>query len=158
MNLAECLRDRYNYNPETGIFTHARTRLGVTGGRVSGCDNGRGYLRVTLDGKVYYAHRLAWLYVHGEMPKCQIDHINGNPRDNRIANLRLATSKENAWNKSAAQSNSKTKVRGVSWHSKAQKWQAFFGKKYLGLFESIESAKEAHIAAWNAANPFGATS
>jgi len=152
----QSLLDAYEYNKETGIFTHKK-KLGAKSGAVSGCDNGYGYLRISHKKKSYYAHRLAWFFVYGETPTLQIDHINGIKSDNRIANLRLATNAENAWNKHNAQLNSTSNVIGVSWHKKAKKWQAFFKNKYLGLFDSIEKAKEEYLKEKELSNPFGAT-
>ena len=85
---AERLRERLHYDAGTGVFTrrvgsgHART------GEMAGSVHSTGYVRISIDGGKYTAHCLAWLYVHGVWPPDQIDHINGNRSDNRIANLR----------------------------------------------------------------------
>lgn len=138
------LKELLNYDCKTGIFTWSKNRRGVIVNKPLGTDNGYGYLRITVLGKSYYAHRLAWLYVHGEMPKEQIDHINCNKSDNRICNLREVTAKENQHYKKNAQKNSKSKVLGVSWHSKANKWQVHFMNKYVGIFNSIQDATIAY--------------
>lgn len=148
------LLDAYSYDKDTGIFTHKK-KLGAKEGSKSGCSNGNGYLRVTHKKKSYYAHRLAWFFHYGEVPHIQIDHINGNKSDNRIVNLRLATNKENSWNKHKAKSNSKSKILGVSWHKKSKKWQAFFKNKYLGLFDVEDDAINAYLREKNLSNPFG---
>ena len=104
-----------------------------------------------MDGVSQYAHRLAWLYVHGVWPPHEVDHINGDRSDNRIANLRLATRQQNSENRHGAQSNSKTGLVGVSWHKRAGKWQAHIRVKgrtrYLGLFESTQDACMAYLQA-----------
>jgi hypothetical protein len=106
-------------------------------------------LRITVLGKQFYAHRLAWLYCHKVWPKGEIDHINGNKQDNRIENLRDVTQISNAQNKLSAHSRSKSQMLGVSWHKKAKKWQAhiciYKQRKYLGLFENIEDAQQAYL-------------
>ena len=137
-----------DYDKETGVFTWKKQRRGVRVGVPLGTCNGYGYLRITVLGQSYYAHRLAWFYVHGEWPSDEIDHINSIRKDNRICNLREATTSENQHfrflSQTCGMSNSKTKTLGVSWHSKARKWQAHCKKVYLGLFDSIQAASDAY--------------
>lgn len=140
------LFDAYSYDPTTGEFRHKRKR-GAVEGKLCGCCNGNGYIRIIHKKKTYYAHRLAWFFMVGEVPPEQIDHINGDTKDNRISNLRLATPKQNAWNK--------TKATGVSWHEKSGKWQAFCHRTYLGLFDNAEDAVMAYKKAKQEINPFG---
>ena len=145
--LVNAARELLNYDPLTGIFTW-KQRRGVVAGKSLGGDNGRGYGRITLLGESYYCHQLAWVYVHGHFPVHQIDHINGNTKDNRISNLRDVPAQKNQQNKTKAQSNSKSGVQGVSWHKKAKKWQAHIcvngARKYLGIYASIEEAKSVY--------------
>jgi hypothetical protein len=137
-----------SYNEQTGSFEWRKKRRGVQTGVQLGTDNGFGYLRITLLGKSYYAHRLAWFYVHGTWPD-QIDHINGKKSDNRISNLRDVTVQQNNQNKLNAQRNSESKILGVSWHKKAKKWQAhiciYKERKYLGLFKDVHEAQDAYL-------------
>lgn len=145
------LRDVLDYDKSTGEFKWKKKRKGVKTGVVLGCDNGFGYKRITVSNVSYYAHRLAWFYMHGYFPENQIDHINGIRSDNRIENLREATGSQNEQNKYKAMSNSKSKVLGVSWHKKAKKWQVHIctcrKREYIGLFSNIDDAKEAYLAA-----------
>lgn len=124
-----------------------KQRRGVKTNVPLGTDNGFGYLRITVFGKSYYAHRLAWFYMKGVWPD-QIDHINGIKSDNRIDNLRSVNTQQNNQNKHKAQKNNTSKILGVSWHKKAKKWQAhicvYKQRKYLGLFEKIEDAEKAY--------------
>ena len=142
------LKEVISYNKATGIFTWSKTRRGVKVGEPLGTCNGFGYLRITVFGKSYYAHRLAWFYVHGVWPET-IDHLNGLKGDNRIRNLRGCSQLENNQNVLKAQANSKSKTLGVSWHKKAKKWQAhiciYKTRKYLGLFSSIDAAHDAYL-------------
>jgi hypothetical protein len=135
-----------DYNANTGVFMWCKSRRGIKTGVPLGTDNGFGYLRITVLGRSYYAHRLAWFYVKGTWPD-QIDHINGIKSDNRIENLRDVNVQQNNQNKLKAQKNSDSKVLGVSWHKKAKKWQAhiciYKERKYLGLFDDVN---EAHVA------------
>lgn len=80
------------YDPETGIFTRKKTRSRSSVGSILGIKNAKGYLRFDVLGhKNMRAHRLAWFYCCGRWPLGILDHINGDPSDNRIANLREAS-------------------------------------------------------------------
>ena len=148
---AEYLRSILHYDPETGIFTwKVSTSRRVKVGDVAGCSNGDGYLRLWLQSRLYLAHRLAWLYMNGEWPKDQLDHINRNRSDNRISNLREVTNKQNGQNKSKS-SNNTSGHAGVSWHKHGSKWQAHIKHNqkliHLGCFNTIEEALSARKAA-----------
>ena len=137
-----------DYNQNTGVFMWCKQRRGVKTDVPLGADNGFGYLRITVLGKSYYAHRLAWFYMQNEWPD-QIDHINGDKSNNTWENLRNVTVQQNAQNKLKSQKNSDSKTLGVSWHKKAKKWQAhiciYKERKYLGLFEDINEAQKAYL-------------
>jgi hypothetical protein len=150
---AERLREVLAYEPATGVFTWlVRTTNSVKVGDVAGCVNKGGYVHITIDGCCYLAHRLAWLYMSGEWPVDDLDHINGDRADNRICNLRDATESQNIAN-SRMQVNNKSGFKGVSWHKYARKWCACIGLngkvKHLGYFDSPEGAfMEYCFAAW----------
>jgi hypothetical protein len=82
----EGLKEALLYEPDTGIFTWRRTGLGTKEGARAGTFN-QGYIRITIKGKLYKAHRLAWLYMKGFHPEADINHINKINTDNRIENL-----------------------------------------------------------------------
>ena len=148
---AEYLRSILHYEPETGIFTRkVRTASRVKVGDVAGSPDGHGYLLIQLQSRKYKAHRLAWLYIRGSWPTDQIDHINRIRTDNRIANLRDVSHKQNGQNASKP-SNNTSGHPGVSWHKQRSKWQVkiMHNQKqiHLGLFESLEEAVAARKAA-----------
>lgn len=150
----ERLKELLDYNPETGIFTHKKVRSGVpiVGVRAGSIGSSRGerYESISVYGKLYKAHRLAWMYIHGSMPSKDIDHINGNTLDNRIVNLRNVSKSVNCKNKTKMKNN-KTGVTGVYWSNRFNKFHAQIsseGKKiHLGWFDELESAKEARQSA-----------
>lgn len=154
MLTATRLRELLSYDPETGDFTRLVGRSGPRSraGDVAGCENGQGYIRIYVDGIGYKAHRLAWLYVYGEMPP-ELDHINGNRSDNRIANLRSVTRAQNKMN-CRTYKNCTSGLKGATFNKRAQKWKAQIqrdGKKVgLGYFETAEAAHEAYAVAANA--------
>ena len=100
----------------------------------------KGYLRSSVGGKSYRIHRLVFLYHHGYMP-IQVDHIDGNRMNNKIENLRAATSSQNNQNRKAISSSG---IKGVVWHKQSNKWVASIcvNRKsvHLGSFLSIEEA------------------
>lgn len=95
------LLNKFYYDQETGLFyKYVLDRESLTKVRkLTGSKIANGYCGVYYNGKVYPAHRLAWFYVHGVMPKLEIDHINRVRDDNRLVNLRLATRKQNSQNR-----------------------------------------------------------
>jgi hypothetical protein len=167
---AKQLRALLDYNPDTGLFRWKtgidHWRAGLPAGTESRTGGGKGkrpylvigigttsrkrYSYIGIRKKVYRAHRLAWLYVHGEWPDREVDHINGNGCDNRIANLRLATSIENACNR-GLRSNNTSGFKGVSWVKRAKKWGVHCGVNgityHIGNFDSLSEARAAYVEA-----------
>ena len=88
---------RFDYCKMTGIFRSKRSGRQV-GTVKKGSRSGRTYVRIKIRGIAYGAHRLAWLYVTGQMPELGIDHRNGDSLDNRFDNLRLSTVSQNTAN------------------------------------------------------------
>lgn len=138
------LKKLYRYDPETGLFFR------VSKGTLAGKPDDKGYIRIAIWGRCRAAHRLAWLYVHGEWPSDQIDHINGAKDDNRIANLRIATNRQNVQNR-PAQANNRLGIRGVRRHPRTGLYEAWIwvnGKRtFLGCSKDPQIAGEAYAAA-----------
>ena len=150
MVAAERLRQVFAYDQDTGAFTCLIGRQGKSAGAIAGSIDTSGYRRIAIDGKRYQAHRLAWLYVHGTWPKNDVDHVNGDRADNRIANLREATRSENIRNSRISSSNT-SGLKGVSWSKASKRWRSSInvnGKlHYLGLFDSADEAHDAYTEA-----------
>lgn len=143
----ERLKELLSYDEETGSFVWLKTNHK---GKVAGCTEKDGYRVIAVDRRQYFAHRLAWLYVHGRFPVDGIDHINRIRNDNRIANLREATPYENAQNVGMHPRNS-TGYKGVVWHKSYGKFMArttIKGKRVtVGFFDDAKVAHEAICAA-----------
>ena len=142
---ASRLKEVLNYDPETGVFTW-RVQKSATAlvGQRAGCADGTGRAKVTIDGQAYRPYHLAWLYMIGEWPDSDIDHINRNPGDDRWANLRPATRGQNAVN-SNKRSGCSSVYKGV-WKSKTR-WAVQCGGVDLGSFATEEDAARAYDAA-----------
>jgi len=130
------LKELFIYNPENGSFKKRSSQKYVN-------KTASGYTRIGINGKSYLAHHLAWLYYYGEFPKINLDHINRNPGDNRIENLRELSREENAIN-ILYRSNNTSGVAGVSFHRASNKWQARISDNRkniaLGIYNSFADA------------------
>lgn len=149
---ADRLRQVVNYNRDTGEFTRRVRGPGRSGpvGSHMGCANSKGYDRIMVDGVSYLSHRLAWLYEYGAWPVAELDHINCNQRDNRIANLREATRAQNCRNTRTPKNNS-SGLKGVSFNRNHGLWVASIScdgnQQVVGRFDSKEAAYAAYCAA-----------
>lgn len=147
---ADFVRRRFFYNPDTGKLHHYRmSKIGEPVGTL----NGR-YLIARIEGKNYYIHRLAWLYMFGKWP-IAIDHVNGKGTDNRLINIRQATARQNAFNRKIY-INNRTGLKGVVHKAgpkfcKLRPWHAtikIYGKaKTIGAYSTPEQAHEAYCTA-----------
>ena len=145
----EQLKSVLHYDAPTGVFRRRFAKAyNAKPWSVAGSVATNGYAQIAIDGKAYMAHRLAWLYVYGEWPKQQIDHINGCKVDNRIDNLRDVSQSVNMLNQSKPRGG---KLLGVSWHKSTKKWNARLQInkkcKSLGYFDTQEAAHEAYLSA-----------
>ena len=151
MLTAEQLQTMLNYDVVTGEFIwKIQPSRAVKIGDIAGCTEKRiGYITIGITKRIYKAHRLAWLYVHGEWPRGLIDHINGNKADNRIANLRDVFADGNSQNVRKPNRRNKSGFMGVIWYQ--NKWRASMsvnGKsKWLGDYSTPEEAHQVYLAA-----------
>src|SRR3990172_8421170 len=138
------LLEELSYDGETGLFTWRRSRRGVKAGSFPGSVHKHtGYVEIMVDGRLYLAHRLPWVYMTGNWPISQIDHRNGVRSDNSFANLREATNRSNAHNRTKILA--KAGLLGVCRSGRGFKAaiRADGKSRYLGTYDT---AKEAHAA------------
>ncbi len=145
------LKEVLDYEPESGWFTWLIAPTSGTrkpGERAGGVNHPMGYRVVTVDGRTYKEHRLAWFYVNGFWPEEDIDHSNNVHGDNRITNLRLASDSQNIAN-SKVKRDSRTGVKGT--YPTGARFGArirYEGKTLnLGIYETLEEAHEAYLRA-----------
>ena len=144
------LKEWLSYDPSTGYFTwlHPPNRR-IKEGSIAGSPLKHGHIKIRFQGKQFLAHRLAWLFSYRTWPTNQIDHINRNPSDNRLINLRESTQAENTQN---------TGATGVTQQKHTGKWISKImlrGKVYhLGVYESRSDACAAYLRKKQELHPF----
>jgi hypothetical protein len=149
----EFIKSVLNYDEITGELTWANPPKfsRFKAGAKAGTPNPLGYIYVRLNGKRRLAHRIIWLYVYGYFPDKHIDHINGNPSDNSIKNLREATVAENQQNRIVASRFNSSGLIGVTKVSKTGIYIAMIQKDkkkyYLGRFKTAVEAHNAYLSA-----------
>ncbi len=146
LELKKCLR----YDPETGLFSWIISLGPVNDGDIAGSIHHTGYVVIRHSGRLYAAHRLAFLYMTGSWPNDEIDHINGIRADNRWKNLRECSVAQNRMNK-VIYRNNKSAVVGIRWRENDKRWIARINCRgeeiYLGCFQEKEAAMAVRRAA-----------
>jgi HNH endonuclease len=145
----ERLKELLDYDPETGLFwwkvkvPHRPFKAGD----IAGTAMKNGYREIAINQVRYYAHRLAWFFVHGVWPK-KLDHKNRDRADNRIENLREATISQNQANAMARKANG---LKGAYFTNDGRQrpWMARTMKNgkfhYFGRFHTEQQAHEAYV-------------
>jgi hypothetical protein len=131
----EYLKSILHYGPETGLFVWIKSKRVGWNGKIAGCTKthsnctGLQYVEVRIDGRLYKAHRLVWLYVTGAMPVGLVDHWDGDGTNNRFGNLRNADAINNTHNSRKPSTNT-SGYKGVYPHKKNGAWVAQISHKY----------------------------
>lgn len=149
---AQALRELLRYESATGIFYWRNAVCNRPAGAKAGTTGKIGYVDICVLKERHGAHRLAWLYVYGEWPKPEVDHVNGVRSDNRIENLRDVTHAVNTQNlRSAHRRNTSSGLLGVRKAKDSHGYQANIhvnGKNHrIGRFATAEEAHAAYLNA-----------
>ena len=143
---ADTLHSILHYDPNSGVFTwkvnSGRSKLGKLAGA-----NVKGYIVIGYKGRKCLAHRLAFLYMTGKYPTSEVDHIDGDPSNNKWSNLREVSSKQNKENRHKANKNSTHGFLGVTKNHNRYMAHICHNKKsiYLGTFDTPEEAYKVYI-------------
>jgi hypothetical protein len=135
----ERLKELFSYNADTGDFTRNVRVNNQKSGTVASSKCHYGYIKISIDGFRQGAHRLAFLYMTGKFPKT-VDHINGDPSDNRWSNLRECTQQQNSCNK-GPQVNNKLGIKNVYTTKIPGTYRVVVNSKSYGSFRDIELAE-----------------
>lgn len=157
----EKIKNYLSYDENTGIVVWKKTlsNRAISGSRAGCIQKGRKriYRVIRINKILYLEHRICWLLFFNEWPKDEIDHIDQDPTNNKILNLRVVNTQQNSTNR-PIQSNNTSGIRGVSWNKKTNKWISQIEtnsiNKYLGSFDSIEDAAISYANAKNKLHPF----
>ena len=138
------IKSLLHYDPDTGFFVWLINKGSrAKCGSVASCRDSSGYIVITINQVTNRAHRWVWLYMYGEIPSGQIDHINGVAHDNRLLNLRCVSNQENHRNVKLHINNTSGTV-GVWFNKSRRKWIAQITidgiTKYLGSFTEKKEA------------------
>lgn len=143
------VRQLLAYDAGAGTFTWLCNRKGSAArvGAPAGCHRPDGYVRIIVDGMIDYAHRWAWRIAVGPIPHgMEIDHIDHNPSNNALSNLRLVTRSGNRKNRSR-DSRNKSGINGVHWSENAQAWAVQIRSErkttHIGYFDDLHAAAAA---------------
>ena len=149
------VKELFRYVPEEGAIywrddlkSFHRPYAGKKAGGFCRSKNGYGRLIVRVDRQMQSVHRIIWLMHYGELPSGIIDHADGDTRNNRIENLRIATKAQNAANRGAPKTNP-LGIKGVRKMGKrfAAKIRVNYREMYLGMFDTAEAASAAYAKA-----------
>ena len=143
LDVIQEMEEKYDIDTEKGLITRKRT------GKIMGSKNKNGYIQFTFNNIRYYVHRIILTkYLEREIKEgYHCDHINHNPSDNRISNLRELNHQENIQHQQLSPRNT-SGFKGVSWNKPTNKWRADImlnnKKLFLGYFDTKEDAYSAY--------------
>lgn len=145
----ELVKSVLSYDEDTGLFRWSSSIGKWRRGDLAGWNHSRGYTAISIFRFKVYAHRLAVIFMTGSKPVADVDHINGDRKDNRWVNLRCVSRRVNLENRTNTKSNNTSGLLGVHWNSQKSMWQAeikSFGKKrHIGFFSDKYVAHQEYL-------------
>lgn len=142
----EQLRELFTLDPDEGVFRYRVNRVRSKAGSVAGSIHHKGWRSIMINQRRYQEHHLVWLYVHGEWPVHEIDHVNGVRDDNRLSNLREADAFQQVMNCARPRTNT-SGVKNVHFDRLSCKFKVYVkcrGKRvFVGSFPTLHEASEA---------------
>lgn len=152
----------FEYDSNTGfVYWKKTSNPRAKSGQRAGASRKDGYRVISLKKQTFLEHRLIWFLINKTWPTKFLDHIDGNPANNKIENLREATPLENQQNQKHKRKNNTSGYLGVSWHNIANKWKAEIRSNnkpiYLGLFDNPDEAYKAYLVAKQSFHTFNPT-
>lgn len=137
------------YDQETGNFYRSDDAASI---QPIGHIAKNGYKKVSIKGYPHLAHRIAWLYMTGDYPQLDVDHIDGDRTNNAWSNLREGTRAQNLQNRRSVGCTKRScDLLGAFWSKAAGRWRSQIragGRvHHLGLFDTAEEAHMAYVAA-----------
>ena len=155
----KALRKQVSYDPKTGVLTRIAKppKSKAPLGPIKGSKKAEGHLKVAINGVERYFHQIAWFLYYGYWAEGIIDHIDTDPTNNRIKNLRQVTKHGNLLNRRKANKTNSSGLLGAHWITEKQKYHSSIwmnGKKTtLGYFNTAQEAHEAYVAAKRLLHP-----
>lgn len=154
----EALKHLISYDPNSGVFAWVKRPRIVSADGMPGRTDKSGYRQIQIMGKAHAAHRLAFVLMLGRPPSQVVDHINGDPADNRWSNLRECSTSINAQNRRNARiDNQSSGLLGAHWEASRGKWKSQIrtnGRvKHLGYFQTPQEAHAAYVEAKRRLHP-----
>jgi hypothetical protein len=148
--LAKIVLEQLSYDPIEGKIIWIKSWWKSRVGKIAGCHNSKGYLRINVALRNMAGSRIAWLLHHGRWPQGHIDHIDGNPSNNKLSNLRDVPMYVNAQNQRHPPKHNTSGYLGVSWSKARKKWMAQIRVKSvkticIGYFDDPLEAHKAYV-------------
>ncbi len=147
----ERVNELFDYDRISGLLVARVSRNRRRAGTIVGTLTSHGYLRCKFDKDWWFLHNLVWFIAYGKWPVADVDHMDGDKTNNSINNLRECTRSQNKGNSKRHSVPTKSGLKGVTWQSKIEKWQARLMVRgthlSLGCYNTPEDAHAAYMAA-----------
>lgn len=138
------IKDNLRYDETTGLLWWSKSGHKRVMHKPAGCRRKDGYILIRVDGVLKLAHQIAWFLHYGVWPMHELDHIDGNPSNNKIENLRDVPHSTNIRNQTRVPAHNNSGQIGIGLHKATGKWRVRKHGKHIGLFATFNEAKTAY--------------